>query len=61
MFIYEMVHVLIHVLVCSTDISNIDCVLGSLCYVRTVFHLNCVTAQLSYEGRAAVEGATYYI
>jgi hypothetical protein len=36
---------------------NIDCVLGSLCYIRTVFHLNCLTAQLSYEGRAAVEEA----
>jgi hypothetical protein len=36
---------------------NIDCFLGSLCYIRTVFHLNCLTAQLSYKGRAAVEGA----
>jgi hypothetical protein len=36
---------------------NIDCVLGSLCYVWTVFQLNCLTAQHSYEGRAAVEGA----
>jgi hypothetical protein len=36
---------------------NIDCVLGFLCYIRTVFHLNCLKAQLSYEGRAAVEGA----
>jgi hypothetical protein len=33
---------------------NIDCVLGSLCYIRTVFHLNCLTAQLYYKGRAAV-------
>jgi hypothetical protein len=24
---------------------------------KTVFQLNCLTAQLSYEGRAAVEGA----
>jgi hypothetical protein len=32
---------------------------GSLCYIRTVFRLNCLTAQLSYEGRAAVEGAKY--
>jgi hypothetical protein len=29
----------------------------SLLYTRTVFRLNCLTAQLSYEGRAAVEGA----
>jgi hypothetical protein len=26
--------------------------------LRTVFLLNCFTAQLSYEGRAAVEGAS---
>jgi hypothetical protein len=26
-------------------------------YIRTVFRSNCLTAQLSYEGRAAVEGA----
>jgi hypothetical protein len=26
------------------------------CYIRTVFRLNCLTAQPSYEGRAAVEG-----
>jgi hypothetical protein len=25
---------------------NIDCALGSLCYIRTVFQLNCLTAQL---------------
>jgi hypothetical protein len=41
----------------TTDISR---VLGSLCYIRTVFYLNCLTAQLSYEGRAAVEGANWY-
>jgi hypothetical protein len=35
---------------------NIDCFLGSLFYTRTVFHLDCLTAQVSYEGRAAVEG-----
>jgi hypothetical protein len=35
---------------------NIDCFWGSLCYKRTLFHLNCLTAQLSYEGGAAVEG-----
>jgi hypothetical protein len=37
---------------------NIDCFLGSLCYIRirTEFHLNCLTAHLAYEGRAAVEG-----
>jgi hypothetical protein len=35
---------------------NIDCFLGSFCYIRTVFRLNCLTAQpLLYEGRAAVE------
>jgi hypothetical protein len=45
--------------VATTDISQytVDCFLGSLCYIQTVFHLNCLTAQLSYEGRAAVEGA----
>jgi hypothetical protein len=36
---------------------NIDCALGPLCYMyKSVFHLNCLTAQLSYEGRDAVEG-----
>jgi hypothetical protein len=34
---------------------NIDCGSGSFCNIRRVFHLNCLTAQLSYEGRAAVE------
>jgi hypothetical protein len=34
---------------------NIDCALGPLLY-KSVFHLNSLTAQLSYEGRAAVEG-----
>jgi hypothetical protein len=53
-FLFRYVHEL-----STTDISQ-DCVLGSLCYIRTVFHLNCLTAQLSYEGRAAVEGAEYY-
>jgi hypothetical protein len=38
------------------DIQNIDCFLGSFCYIRTVFRLNCLTAQPSYEGGAAVEG-----
>jgi hypothetical protein len=42
----------------GTDISQytVDCFLGSFCYIRTVFRLNCLTTQLSYEGRAAVEG-----
>jgi hypothetical protein len=36
---------------------NIDCALGPLCYIcKSVSHSNCLTAQLSYEGRAAVEG-----
>jgi GTPase SAR1 family protein len=35
---------------------NIDCFLGSFCHIRTVFRLNCLTAQPSYEGRAAMEG-----
>jgi hypothetical protein len=34
---------------------NLDCFLGSFFYIRTVFRLNCLTAQPSYEGRAAVE------
>jgi hypothetical protein len=42
---------------CRKTPHNIDCFLGSLCYLRAVFRLNCFTAQLSYEGRAAVEGA----
>jgi hypothetical protein len=29
-------------------------------YFDTVFRLNCLTAQLSYEGRAALEGVNYY-
>jgi hypothetical protein len=37
-------------------IPGIDCFLGSFCYIRTVFRLNCLSAQLTYEGRAAVEG-----
>jgi hypothetical protein len=51
----------VHLRVNPTDISHIDCVFGSLCYIRTVFHLNCLTAQLSNEGRAAVEGAKYLL
>jgi hypothetical protein len=35
---------------------NIDCFLGSFCYIWTVFRLNCLTAQPSYEGWTAVEG-----
>jgi hypothetical protein len=34
---------------------NIDCFLGSFCFIRTVFRMNCLTAQPSYEERAAVE------
>jgi hypothetical protein len=40
--------------------QNIYCALGPLCYmykIKSVFHLNRLTAQLSYEGRAAVAGA----
>jgi hypothetical protein len=44
----------------TTDISQYRLLFGSLCYIQTVFRLNFLTAQLSYEGRAAVEGANYY-
>jgi hypothetical protein len=42
--------------VCTWTSHNIDCFLGSFCSVRAVFRLNCLKAQPSYEGRAAVEG-----
>jgi hypothetical protein len=40
----------------STDISQYRLRLGSSLLYKSVFHLNCLTAQLSYEGRAAAEG-----
>jgi hypothetical protein len=40
----------------STDISQYRLRLGFPLLYETVFHLNSLTAQLSYEGRAAVEG-----
>jgi hypothetical protein len=43
----------------SQTSHNIDCFLGFLCYIRTVFHLNCFTAQPPYAGKAAVEGGKY--
>jgi hypothetical protein len=36
---------------------TVDCFLGYLCYIGTLFRLICLTAQLSYEGRAAAKGA----
>jgi hypothetical protein len=39
--------------VCAIDISQYKMLFG----LRTVFRLNCLTAQPSYEGRAPVEGA----
>jgi hypothetical protein len=41
----------------GTDISQYRLRFGSSLLYETVFHLNCLTAQLSYEGRAAAEGA----
>jgi hypothetical protein len=38
-----------------TDISQYRLRVGLSLQYKTVFHLNCLTAQLSYEGRAAVE------
>jgi hypothetical protein len=38
----------------ATDISQFRLLFG---FSRTLFHLNCLTTQLSYEGGAAVEGA----
>jgi hypothetical protein len=40
----------------TTDISQYRLRFGSSRLYKSVFHLNCLTAQLSYEGRAAVEG-----
>jgi hypothetical protein len=39
-----------------TDISQYRLRLGSPLLYKSEFHLNHLTAQLSYEGRAAVEG-----
>jgi hypothetical protein len=50
----------IHVPLASAALAetshNIDCLLGSFCYIRAVIRLNCLTAQPSYKGRAAVGG-----
>jgi hypothetical protein len=43
--------------VLPTDISQYRLRFGFSLLYKTVFHLNSLTAQLSYEGRAAVEGA----
>jgi hypothetical protein len=40
----------------STDISQYRLRFGSYLLYKSVFHVNSLTAQLSYEGRAAVEG-----
>jgi hypothetical protein len=40
-----------------TDILQYRLRFGFSLQYKTVFHLNSLTAQLSYEGRAAVEGA----
>jgi hypothetical protein len=40
-----------------TDILQYRLRFGFSLLYKTVFHLNSFTAQLSYEGRAAVEGA----
>jgi hypothetical protein len=39
-----------------TDILQYRLRFGSSLLYKSVFHLNLLTAQLSYEGRAAVEG-----
>jgi hypothetical protein len=41
----------------ATDISQYRLRFGFSLLYKTVFHLNSLTAQLSYEERAAVEGA----
>jgi hypothetical protein len=41
----------------TTDITQYRLRFGFSLPYKTGFHLNCLTAQLSYEGRAAVEGA----
>jgi hypothetical protein len=43
-------------LVQTTDTSQYRLSFGSPLLYKSVFHLNRLTAQLSYEGRAAVEG-----
>jgi hypothetical protein len=40
-----------------TDISQYRLRFGFSLLYKTVFHFNCLTAQLSYEGRSAVKGA----
>jgi hypothetical protein len=40
----------------TTDISQYRLRFGSSLLYKSVFHLNRLTAQLSYEGRAVVEG-----
>jgi hypothetical protein len=40
----------------TTDISQYRLRFGSSLLYKSGFHLNRLTAQLSYEGRAAVEG-----
>jgi hypothetical protein len=40
----------------TTDILQYRLRFGFSLLYKTVFHLNSLTAQLSYEGRAAVEG-----
>jgi hypothetical protein len=42
--------------VVCTDISQYRLRFGFSLLYKTVFHLNCLTTQLSYEGRAAVKG-----
>jgi hypothetical protein len=53
-------------LVNTTDISQYRLRFGSSLLYKSVFHLNRLTAQLSYEGRAAVVARpvcnlTYYL
>jgi hypothetical protein len=40
----------------TTDIAQYRLRFGFSLLYKTVFHLNCLTAQPSYEGRTAVEG-----
>jgi hypothetical protein len=44
----------------GTDILQYRLRFGFSLLYKTVFHLNSLTAQLSYEGRVAVEGANWY-
>jgi hypothetical protein len=48
-----------NICVASTDISQYRLLFGSSLLYKSVFHLNCLTAQLSYEGRAVVERGKY--